>query len=589
MIGRRTEPQAAPHAHDGSASPAPAPSARQSHGSGLPAAAGQLDTLDSLLAALGSARCAVYSWDLRSDRMTWSPNAEALFGPQAMARMATGTGFLAISGAADAGSSHHGFKTQTGEPGSSDGTSYVSALRLSLSADGDVDWAIDQGRWFAGADGRPAVATGTVHILARQVGAMSGNTFDPLTGAPTRRHLSATLASLPQTEDARWAVMLLGLDDLGRINDRFGFEAADRVLVALAEHLRQQMKPGDLLVRFSGNKFAIVLMQVDDTGLVATGEALIESIRRTLLPIGDGQIPVSATIGAITAPTSPTHPDKIIARLQQAHELAKRRGRGRFFLDGRTDRDDVRRRINVQMADEIIQAIEHDQIAAAFQPVVHAGDRSLAFCEALARIAPDRQGHRYSGYRLVAAAEALGLMGSLDRRVLEKVVAAMEQDPGLNVSINVSATSVSDDAWMRQFQRLVTPEIGQRLILELTETIAVDHLPAARQFILKVRKAGCRIAMDDFGAGATSFRNLRKLDVDLVKIDGSFVRNMMQSEDDQTFVKALLMLARQLGIQTVAEWVQNETVAELLRDWGCDYLQGSLSGLARPLPEPQAS
>ncbi|MGU3496808.1 EAL domain-containing protein [Xanthobacteraceae bacterium A53D] len=584
MIGRITKPLAASEPSDADNPP--------------------LDTAAQMLDALSAALCAVYVWDLATDRISWSPNAGDLLGREALERLQTGRGFLEVAGLSATEPSHHGFNpiaTDTPAAGGAEiprreapkqeepareGSGYLAALRLSLSPDAEPRWAIEQGRWFRTADGRPDRAVGTLQFLPHSMSRLSASAFDPLTGLPSRRHLSHVLATLPHGPEARWAMMLVGLDNLGRINDRFGFEAADRVLTALADHLRSTSAPGDALIRFSGNKFAIVLMNRDGRDLVTVGEALIEDIRHTLLPLGDGQIPVSATIGAIAAPLNREHPDKIVARLQQAHEFAKRRGRGRFYLDASTDREEARRRTNLQMADEIVRAVELDQITVAYQPVVRASDRSLAFNEALARIAPSAPGHRYSGHRLVAAAEPLGLMGGLDRRVLEKVTAAMRRDPDLRLSVNVSASSISDDAWLRIFDREVSAHIGERLILELTETVAVDHLPAARKFIQHVRTRGCRIAIDDFGAGATSFKNLRKLDVDLVKIDGGFVRNMLESEDDQTFVKALLTLARQLGIETVAEWVQNETVAGMLQAWGCNYLQGSLSGLARIATPP---
>ena len=118
------------------------------------------------------------------------------------------------------------------------------------------------------------------------------------------------------------------------------------------------------------------------------------------------------------------------------------------------------------------------------------------------------------------------------------------------------------------------------LTLEITETAAIQNIDDARGFVTRVKDLGCRIAIDDFGAGHTSFRNLRKLGVDIVKIDGAFVQNMMNSPDDRAFVQTLVELSRRLGLKTVAEWVQDEASARWLADWGCDYLQGELIGLA---------
>ena len=122
--------------------------------------------------------------------------------------------------------------------------------------------------------------------------------------------------------------------------------------------------------------------------------------------------------------------------------------------------------------------------------------------------------------------------------------------------------------------------VGERLMVEITESAAIQDLDDTRGFVARVKDLGCRIAIDDFGAGYTSFRNLRKLGVDLVKVDGAFVQNLTRSDDDRAFVRTLIDLARRLGLETVAEWVQDEEAAAMLADWGCDYLQGALIGLA---------
>ena len=136
------------------------------------------------------------------------------------------------------------------------------------------------------------------------------------------------------------------------------------------------------------------------------------------------------------------------------------------------------------------------------------------------------------------------------------------------------------------------PGVAERLIVEITETVAIQDIDDVRGFVTRLKNFGSRIAIDDFGAGYTSFRNLRKLGVDIVKIDGAFVQNITRSADDRAFVQTLIDLARRLDIKTVAEWVQDEEAANMLRDWGCDYIQGRLIGLAsadRPWGAPPDS
>ena len=126
------------------------------------------------------------------------------------------------------------------------------------------------------------------------------------------------------------------------------------------------------------------------------------------------------------------------------------------------------------------------------------------------------------------------------------------------------------------------PGAGERLIVEITETVAIQDIDDVRGFVTRLKNFGSQIAIDDFGAGYTSFRNLRKLGVDIVKIDGAFVQNIARSADDRAFVHTLIDLANRLQIKTVAEWVQDEEAAVMLREWGCDYIQGRLIGLASP-------
>jgi EAL domain-containing protein (putative c-di-GMP-specific phosphodiesterase class I) len=170
----------------------------------------------------------------------------------------------------------------------------------------------------------------------------------------------------------------------------------------------------------------------------------------------------------------------------------------------------------------------------------------------------------------------------LDNRVLELVIADLVASPNAVLSVNVSPASTLDPDWWTTLgaQLRAYPGIAERLIVEITEMAAIHDVEETRAFVSRVKDLGCHIAIDDFGAGHTSFRNLRRLGVDMVKIDGAFVENMTRSADDAMFVRTMIELARGLDLRTVAEWVQDEEAAAMLREWGCDYLQGSLLGTA---------
>jgi EAL domain-containing protein (putative c-di-GMP-specific phosphodiesterase class I) len=156
-------------------------------------------------------------------------------------------------------------------------------------------------------------------------------------------------------------------------------------------------------------------------------------------------------------------------------------------------------------------------------------------------------------------------------------VSELAAAPTLQASVNVSPASTTDPDWWAGLDSLLRTHAGvsERLIVEITESAAIHDVDETRGFVARVKDLGCRIAIDDFGAGYTSFRNLRKLGVDIVKIDGAFVENLIRSEDDRAFVRTLIDLARRLGLATVAEWVQDERTAKTLEAWGCEYLQGA--------------
>lgn len=213
--------------------------------------------------------------------------------------------------------------------------------------------------------------------------------------------------------------------------------------------------------------------------------------------------------------------------------------------------------------------------------MVHADTRQTAFYECLVRMRQD-DGRAVLAPDIVPVAERLGLIRLVDHRILELVVAELASAPDVTLSLNISPETTMDPDWWASIESMMRahPGVAERLIVEITETVEIQDIDDLRGFVTRLKDLGSRIAIDDFGAGHTSFRNLRKLGVDIVKIDGAFVQNIVRSADDRAFVQTLVELARRLQIKTVAEWVQDDSSVTLLRDWGCDYIQGRLIGLA---------
>ncbi len=556
--------------------------------------------MDDALGLLTAAGCVGYRWCIETDALAWTANVETVLGAGAAARFATGSAFLAQSRLDPAIPGSLRAVLARGDADAGNGVPYASSFQLQADA-ARLLWVSHSGRWFAGPNGRPSVAAGTLHVLAPAevpLHAPFVGHMDALTGLPTRSRLMDILDQRLAAEAHRratgasprgdWALFLVGIDHLGRVNDTFGFAVADEIIAHMADRLRLTARIGDVVARFSGNKFALLAADVPAAELTHHATALIAEIRRAPVFTSAGPIPVSVTVGAVAMPAQRSTAGEVMARAQEALDMARRREHGSVVVCAPHSPSEMRRQRNVRLADEIMRALEEDRIQLAIQPVADTLTRVPVFHEALARILPAPGLQTRATGRIVEEAEKLGLMGVFDRKILRLVTAAMRRDPELTLSANVSPSSLADQAWHDLFAREVTPDIAARLILEVTESAAVHDFEAARDFVAEAHRVGARVAMDDFGAGFTSFRNLRGLGVDMVKIDGSFVMHMARSPDDRTFVEAMIHLSRQLGITCVAEWVQNERTAHLLASAGCHYIQGALTGLARPLESDPA-
>jgi diguanylate cyclase (GGDEF)-like protein len=554
---------------------------------GTPLSAAAPFTIDAaqIIASVGEV---AYDWHIDSDVLIWGGNVadvllirnpEAISTGQAYARLLEAENAQARIDAVMHSDKHD------------DGRGVGYQIQYSIRPDPASEtrlWVEDNGRWFAGADGRPARAHGLVRVINERYEHVRRLTFlarcDGLTGELNRHHLIEVLEAA--IEDAirfrsSCGFMLVGIDNLARINESYGFDIADQVIAAVAKRIRSRMRGKDTLGRFSGNKFGLVLRDCTPDDMATAAERMLAGVRDELVPTGGGPIAVTVTIGGVTAPRHARSVSEVLARAQESLDTAKAKRRGSFLAYRPNIEREARRRETIRATDEIVAALNERRIFLAYETIVAAADRRPAFYECLMRIRR-ADGSLLAANDIVPVAERLGLVRLLDHRVLELVVDEMIAAPALRLSFNVSAASTIDPDWWAGLGSLLRthPGVAGRLTVEITESAAILDIDETRGFVARVKDLGCRIAIDDFGAGYTSFRNLRKLGVDIVKIDGAFVHDIMRSEDDRAFVRTLIDLAKRLKLATVAEWVQSEEAATLLRDWGCDYLQGALIGLA---------
>ena len=536
-----------------------------------------------ILASVGEA---AYEWRLDSDALAWSENATAVLGVAGVADIASGRVY-AQKVEADAGQSRFDAVTQ-GKP-SDDGAGVAYQVEYAFRKDDGVKvWIEDIGRWFAGPDGKPARAHGVIRAIdarhERERKLIQLAQFDSLTGEANRARLIELLGGILD-EAVRFRTscgfLLIAIDHLGRLNEAYGFDVTEQVIAQLAKRIHPKLRGEDRLGRFSGNKFGVVLKTCTPEELSVAAERLLAAVRDEPMETNAGPVAITVTIGGVTAPRHARTVQEIFSRAQDALNAARAKRHGSFAAYRPNVERDALRKESVRATDEIVAALNDRRIALAFEPVVAAQAREIGFYECLMRVnRPD--GTIAHANEIIPVAERVGLVRMLDHRMLELVVQELAETPSLQASVNVSPASTIDPDWWAGLGALLRAHASaaERLIIEITETAAIQNVDDTRGFVTRVKDLGCRIAIDDFGAGNTSFRNLRKLGVDIVKIDGAFVQNIVKSEDDRAFVHALVDLARRLGLKTVAEWVQDEQAASMLAGWGCDFLQGALVGLA---------
>lgn len=401
--------------------------------------------------------------------------------------------------------------------------------------------------------------------------------YDPLTGTFTRQRLYQGLQlAIAKTMGGNGGgtFLVVDIDNFGLLNHALGCRAGDAVLVKLAERLRVTVGNGSLLGRVGGDSFGIVLEGVTEDTALALAELVVRSVSDK--PIcGDEDIAVTVSVGAVVFPMSASSAEEAMARADLAVAGAKASGRNHFELYALSaDQRAVQRR-DLAIARRVQDALLEQRLIFAYQPIVRADRHQPAFYECLLRMRTPNNTLVPAG-QFVPVVEELGLMRQIDHVVLDKAIHELSRDPSVTLAINVSGHTTSDRSWVKRLEGLSKAHgnASQRLIVEITETTAMRSLGDAIGFVDAVRGTGARVALDDFGAGYSSFRHLKSLRVDMVKIDGLFTGKLVEHPDNLLFFRALLGLAKGCGFETVAECAETAQDAVLLATAGVTYIQG---------------
>lgn len=535
----------------------------------------------SILSSVGEA---VYSWDIESDRITWSQNASEILGVNDMAQISSGSGYAVVTDASSPTSLQSTiFECQRQDKGT--GVPYTARYLLNPRP-GHRFWVEDKGRWFASASGRPWLAHGVVRIVAAATEAecriASTRQVDPATGALTRPDFCNALGEALERvkADKRNLVLLIvSIEDMALHNRTYGYNVGDELIAAIARRIRSHIRKLDVLGRYAGNKLAALLAPSLPEEMERTASRIANIVRETPIETSAGAISASVRIGGVAGPRDVQDVGGLLHAAEEALADAKGEMNTVFSAYSRDPDRAAHRQKNAERTDEVLSALNERRIQLAYQPINSARTGANAMYECLVRMR-SHSGAIVGAGDIVPVAEKLGFVHMIDHRVMELAIEKLRERPDIRLTFNAGVDTVLHPDWLNAFKSHLgtSRDLAERLVVEITETSLIEDLSTATRVIEEIKSTGAKVAIDDFGAGHTSFRNMRMLPIDILKIDGAFIKNLTQSSDDRFFVKTLLQLANHLGIETVAEWVQDAESARLLAEWGVVYLQGDYVG-----------
>ncbi len=466
-----------------------------------------------------------------------------------------------------------------------------------LRADGGVVWVMRTATLVRDSDGVP------LHFLDQVQDVTERRRFehelrhladhDPLTGLLNRRRFEQEL-DRQVSEVARYgprgALLVLDLDHFKYVNDALGHHAGDELILSVAATLRGRLRESDILARLGGDEFAVLLPNVDESGAQRVAGDLVRAIRdEAAVGPSERRRRVTTSVGVAPLRGGDATGEELLIAADLAMYDAKEAGRDRFAVVSRDAARPDRVRARVSWLERIRGALADDRLVLHAQPIRNLRTGEIGQHELLLRMLGD-DGELIPPGAFLPLAERFGLTPEIDRWVTERAIELLAADPGGTraLEVNLSGPSLNDTTLLRLVEeRIARLEVDpRRLIFEVTETAAVANIPLARRFAERLMALGCRFALDDFGAGFGSFYYLKHLPFDYLKIDGEFVAGCLANRTDQLVIEAVVRIARGLGKETIAEFVETPELEEFLREQGIDHAQGFHIGRPVPIPAP---
>jgi diguanylate cyclase (GGDEF)-like protein len=375
------------------------------------------------------------------------------------------------------------------------------------------------------------------------------------------------------------ALILISIDNLAMILSGYGHEAAEKTFATLLQRLNDLLDKEDHATRLQKDQIAIVVSAENSVTIRTVAERIQHIVEHCGYDNDQESLYLQHSVACISITPQCLHAEQLLnfgfvalrEALHTPHILYKPYEQSPI--------DSAKARQEMGLANYLQRGLREQRLRMAYQPVIRSCDGHIAHYEALLRVISD-DGSISSAGPLIPIAERMGLIHTIDDMVMRKVIEEIEHAPEVKIAFNVSTITTESKQWLNSFQKLLLgkPEVAQRVMVEITETAIHHDLKSAAYFVAAVQATGAQVALDDFGAGYTSFRQLKALSVDVVKIDGAYIRDIAENSDNRFFVRTLLDCVHGFGLTAVAEFVENGEVAKILMEMGVDYMQGYYFG-----------
>jgi len=409
--------------------------------------------------------------------------------------------------------------------------------------------------------------------------------YDALTGLLNKHNFNIQLKQEVQRnidENDSSALLFIDLDQFKHVNDNLGHAAGDRLLKQVADLLKNRIRADDVISRFGGDEFTIIARSIKERDARIIAESILKAMQQFVFVEAGQAFNIYCSIGVVLIEGDDFTAEEVFSQADMSCFHAKSEGRNRYHMFDLSEQEELRKSADISWSKRISDAIQNDYFTLFYQPIVSLHGEKEEHYEVLLRMVTEDETIHPNAF--LPAAERLGVAIDIDywvvRNALRKLSELKADGRDVYLSINLSgrifeASDLIDKIKRYILQYNVDPE---HIVFEITEQTAVRHIEKASETIKELSALGCQFALDDFGVGFSSFNYLKRLPVDILKIDGDFITDMVKDPVDQAMVQSMIQIAKTLHKKTTAEYVQDAATLEMLKSFGADYVQGYYLG-----------